>query len=78
VRSGEVVELLPFGEPSSKVAVVGAGEELIELLLIGPMRALDLAVSALGLLPRKDDGIVFNELSASGSCSRCQNFAADV
>jgi hypothetical protein len=44
VRSGEVVELLPFGEPSSKVAVVGVGEELIELLLIGSMRALNLAV----------------------------------
>jgi len=44
VRSGEVVELLPFGEPSSKVTVIGVGEELIELLLIGSMRALDLAV----------------------------------
>jgi hypothetical protein len=37
MRSGEVVELLPFGEPGLKVDIVGVGEELIELLLISSM-----------------------------------------
>jgi hypothetical protein len=37
VRSGEVIELLPFGEPCSKVHIIGVGEELIELLLISAM-----------------------------------------
>ena len=44
MRSGEVVELLPFGEPCSKVHIVGVCQELIELLLISAMRPLDLAV----------------------------------
>jgi hypothetical protein len=37
VRPGEVVELLPLGEPWAKVDIVGVGEELIELLLIRSM-----------------------------------------
>jgi hypothetical protein len=44
VRPGEVVELLPLGEPCAKIDIVGVGEELIELLLICSMRPLDLAV----------------------------------
>lgn len=44
VRPGEVVELLPLGEPCAKVDIVGVGEELIELLLVRSVRSLDLAV----------------------------------
>ena len=44
MRPGEVVELLPFGEPCAKVDIVGVSEELIELLLIRSVRSLDLAV----------------------------------
>lgn len=39
-----VVEGLPLGQPLREIDVVGVAEELVELLLIRPVRPLDLAV----------------------------------
>ena len=44
VRPGEVVEPLPLPEFDLKIDVTLVAEELVELLLIGPMGPLDLAV----------------------------------
>jgi hypothetical protein len=44
----EVVELFPIGELAIQVDVIGVVEELIELLLVGPVRAFDLAVELRG------------------------------
>ena len=43
-----VVEVLPFGQALPKIHVVGVAEELVELLLIRAVRALDLAVELRG------------------------------
>lgn len=55
VRSGEVIELFPIGELSFQVDVIGVVEELVELLLIGPMRPFDLSVELRG--SRLDVGV---------------------
>ena len=44
MRPREIVEALPFSELSVKVYVTGVCQQLVELLLIGPVRAFDLAV----------------------------------
>jgi len=43
-RSREIVESLLFGQFSVKVYVTGVCQQLVELLLVGPMRPLDLAI----------------------------------
>lgn len=44
----DVVELLPGGQFLGQVDVVGVLEELVELELVGEVRALDLAVQVWG------------------------------
>ena len=40
----EVVERLPFGQFLVEIHIVCIGQQLVELLLIGPVRSLDLTV----------------------------------
>ena len=42
----QVVELLPDGQLGAQVDVAGVVEQLVELELVGEVRALDLAVEA--------------------------------
>lgn len=44
MRSGEIVEALPVGKLLFEIDVILVGEELVELLFVGAMRTLDLAV----------------------------------
>jgi hypothetical protein len=44
VRPCEVVELFPIGELLFQVHVIGIVEELIEFLLVGPVRPFNFAV----------------------------------
>ena len=44
VRSGEVVEALPLGQFRFQIDVALVGEQLVELLAVGPVRSLDLSV----------------------------------
>lgn len=44
VRSGELVETLPFPEFDLKIDVTPVAEEVVKLLLARPMGSLDLAV----------------------------------
>ena len=44
VRLGEVIEALPFVEFGIQIDIVGIAEQLVELLLVRSMRALDLSV----------------------------------
>ena len=48
VRPREIVEALPFSELSMKVYVTGVRQQLVELLLVGPVRPLDLAIELRG------------------------------
>lgn len=48
MRASEIVELLPFREFCSQVEIVGVSQELIELLLVSPVRPLDLPVQLRG------------------------------
>ena len=61
MESVDVVGLFPSGELLGQVCVVGAGERLVELELVGQVRALDLAVEALvdGLDADASDALVF-------------------
>jgi hypothetical protein len=45
MRSGEIVEAFPFSELLVKIDVIGVSKRLVELLVIGPVRAFDLAIS---------------------------------
>jgi hypothetical protein len=44
MRSGEIVETLPVGEPFLGIDVIPVDEELVRLPLVRAMRALKLAV----------------------------------
>ena len=37
MRSGEIVEALPFSQLLVKIDIIGVSKQLIELLLIGPV-----------------------------------------
>ena len=44
--------MLPFSQLSMKIYITGVGQQLVELLLVGPVRPLDLAIELreLGLM----------------------------
>ena len=44
MRSGQVIESLPMSELFLEIDIILVGEELVELLLVSAVRALDLAV----------------------------------
>lgn len=44
VGAMEVVESLPLGQLLGEIDVVGVGQQLVELAIIGAVRPLDLAV----------------------------------
>ena len=48
MRPREIVEALPFSQLSMKVYVTGVRQQLVELLLVGPVRPLDLAIELRG------------------------------
>ena len=49
MRPREIVEALPFRKRSVKVYVTGVRQQLVELLLVGPVRPLDLAIELRGI-----------------------------
>jgi hypothetical protein len=44
MRPGEVVEAFPLAQFGFEIDIILVGQELVEFLLIGPMRAFDFAV----------------------------------
>jgi hypothetical protein len=44
----DIVELLPCGQFLVEINVIGVGQQLVEFLLVGPVRSLDLPVQLRG------------------------------